>query len=297
MSVELMSAVWKLDLPTSRKIVLLKMADVADDDGRNSFQSIEFLAAHTGQGERTVKRHRMEFEKQGVLVVEAYGKGGRGRFKNFRIDIERAREIYGIIKAFRKGAKLAPFRKGANGDVKGANSSTKGCQSLAPDSSLFISKDSSRAEAGAAPRGAPASAPARDPAVRRWQRHARDRGLRPQPVDDAPWRRIMEEIASRIGAGPARMWLDQLVFIGIEGSVVRLGSPSHTIRKFALQTLAAGAGDAHQFEIVVGATFSPPREPDSCSEDPKTWKQSTHACQRSPATGGVLRGKSGRRWR
>ena len=107
----------------------------------------------------------------------------------------------------------------------------------------------------------------------------------------------MEEISGRIGAGPARMWLDQLVFLGIEGSVVRLGSPSHTIRKFALQTLAAGAGDAHQFEIVVGATFSPPREPDSCSEDPKTWKQSTHACQRSPATGGVLRGKSGRRWR
>lgn len=156
-----------------------------------------------------------------------------------------------------------------NGDRRRQRTVTK----RSPESLKEPLKEPSRArarEAGAAPKGAPASAPA-DVAhglagaivrgvVAPRSRHARDRGIRLEPVDDAPWRRMMEEIATRLGAEAVRTWLDPLVFIETRGTTVRLGAPSATIRKFALETLSTGADDDRQFEIVVSPKFSLPQQ-------------------------------------
>ena len=269
--------------------VAWRIVDRANSD-LTAWPSFKLLASELGISARSAMR---SIERLCALdwIGKAKG-GGRSKYNRYTLKIETMTTVSGFAVSREKSETVT----GLSGNCD--NPSRKTVTRVSPESLKESIQESSRAhEAGATPMGAPASAPVRNVVVRRWRRHARDRGIRLEPVDDAPWRRIMEEIAGRIGAGPVRMWLDPLVFIGIEGSVVRLGSPSDTIRKFALRTLAAGAGEAHQFEIVVGAKFSLPREPRSCSEHPKTWKQSTHACQRSPATGNGEHGKSGRRWR
>jgi hypothetical protein len=55
MSVRVMSAVWELDLPPSEKLVLLALADCANDEGI-CWPSATTLARKSGQGERTVRR-------------------------------------------------------------------------------------------------------------------------------------------------------------------------------------------------------------------------------------------------
>ena len=152
-----------------------------------------------------------------------------------------------------------------NGDWRRQRTVTK----RSPESLKEPLKEPSRArarEAGAAPKGAPASAPAdvahvvarpvaRDVVVLR-SRHVRDRGIRFELDDDTPWRQLKGQVAARVGEDRVRTWLDPLLFIGLQGPIVRLGAPSETIRKYAFATLTAGAGEARQFDIVVSPKFS-----------------------------------------
>lgn len=70
-----MTAVWELVLPPSEKLVLLALADWAQDDGR-CWPSIAKVAAKSGVSERTVQRMLREAEKAGLLTrKENMGKG------------------------------------------------------------------------------------------------------------------------------------------------------------------------------------------------------------------------------
>jgi hypothetical protein len=55
MSVRVMSLVWDADLPPSEKLVLLALADCANDEG-HCWPSAATLARKSGQGERTIRR-------------------------------------------------------------------------------------------------------------------------------------------------------------------------------------------------------------------------------------------------
>lgn len=55
MSVRVMSLVWDTDLPPSEKLVLLALADAANDEG-HCWPSATTIARKSGQGERTVRR-------------------------------------------------------------------------------------------------------------------------------------------------------------------------------------------------------------------------------------------------
>ena len=81
-----------------------------------------------------------------------------------------------------------------------------------------------------------------------------------KPPDDAPWRELKSRVADRVGQDRVRTWLDQLAFIGVRGGVLRLGAPTATIRKFALEVLAEGLVDGSRVEIAVGVVSSLPRE-------------------------------------
>lgn len=77
MSVRVMSAVWDLDLSTFEKLVLLALADCANDDGE-CWPSIATLKRKTGAGERTIQRSINALEAAGVLKrVIVVGKGNR----------------------------------------------------------------------------------------------------------------------------------------------------------------------------------------------------------------------------
>ena len=71
MSVHVSSAVWRLALPATAKLVLLKLADCANDDGSNAYPSLETVARECGCDVRTVRRTVRNLEERGLLEVEA----------------------------------------------------------------------------------------------------------------------------------------------------------------------------------------------------------------------------------
>jgi len=68
MSIKLMSLVWELDLPPGEKLVLLALADQANDAGHQCWPSVSTIAHRSGQGERTVRRAFGELERKGHLT-------------------------------------------------------------------------------------------------------------------------------------------------------------------------------------------------------------------------------------
>ena len=69
MSIAVMTAVWKLNLPDDEKIILLKLADCADDDGMNAFPSVNRIAVECGTSERTVQRRLRSLEEKGLIRI------------------------------------------------------------------------------------------------------------------------------------------------------------------------------------------------------------------------------------
>jgi hypothetical protein len=67
-SVKLMSIVWEIDLPPGEKLVLLALADQANDEGRQCWPSVATIARKSGQGERTVRRALDHLEKADHLT-------------------------------------------------------------------------------------------------------------------------------------------------------------------------------------------------------------------------------------
>lgn len=63
-----MALVWELNLPPGEKLVLLALADQANDAGTQCWPSVETIAHRSGQGVRTVRRALASLEKQGHLT-------------------------------------------------------------------------------------------------------------------------------------------------------------------------------------------------------------------------------------
>ena len=160
MSVHITGPVWHLNLRTNRKMVLMKLADCANQHGANAFPSVDTISHDTGVSRRTVQAILAEFRASGVLVAERHELGGRGLSTVYMIDLERARALHPFSAAEpetkvsadaatkeKKGASLASFpppspsAKGASGDKKGARECTKGCESFAPEPRGTVSRN------------------------------------------------------------------------------------------------------------------------------------------------------------
>src|SRR5688572_15640247 len=70
----------------SRKIVAIKLADVANEDGSSIYPSIFTVASEAELSERQVQRVMEEFRKAGLLIVVKPG-GGRNRPTEYRFDL------------------------------------------------------------------------------------------------------------------------------------------------------------------------------------------------------------------
>jgi DNA-binding transcriptional ArsR family regulator len=124
-SLEATNIVWASKLTGSRKLLLLRLADYADKDGGSVYPSVQSLAAACGLSERAVQYTRRALEEEGLLVVVANAKGGRGKAREYRIDLERVQSITSV-----KGADIA--RKGASHSTKGCNTTQERVQPGAP---------------------------------------------------------------------------------------------------------------------------------------------------------------------
>ena len=67
MSITIMSAVWKMPIQAGRKLVLLALADMGNDEGV-CWPSVESLCGRTGFSARAVQGHLRDLEKAGNLV-------------------------------------------------------------------------------------------------------------------------------------------------------------------------------------------------------------------------------------
>lgn len=94
MSVAMTAAVWKLDLPPTTKMVMLRLADFVNREGRTAWPSVELLAYECRINRRTIQRALRDLESLGLIEAQ----GGRRRYRSV---------IYAIYPE--RGVKLSPF--------------------------------------------------------------------------------------------------------------------------------------------------------------------------------------------
>ncbi|WP_211149160.1 helix-turn-helix domain-containing protein [Fluviibacter phosphoraccumulans] len=85
MSNALMTEVWKLDLLAPRKMVLLALADNANDEGTNCFPSVATIVEKCSMSERTVQGHLQSLEENGLIQR----KERSGRSTHYTLNVER----------------------------------------------------------------------------------------------------------------------------------------------------------------------------------------------------------------
>jgi hypothetical protein len=105
MSFALIPEVWASRFAGNDKLVLLRLADYADDSGRSIFPSVPTVARTCGLSVRTVQRAIMNLKAAGVLLEVEPAKVERSMPANYRIDRAALRENAIIA---RPGVRLAP---------------------------------------------------------------------------------------------------------------------------------------------------------------------------------------------
>jgi hypothetical protein len=122
-----MSSIWELDLPPSEKLVLLVIADHADDDGGNAYPSVARIARRASISERQTQRVIRQLCDEGFLIVEDRLGGG----VDWRSDRRPNRyQIIGVSSASSRGGHgVTSVRHevtlgGSRGDIQGTHEVT-----------------------------------------------------------------------------------------------------------------------------------------------------------------------------
>lgn len=126
MSVYVTSRVWGLQLSPVEKLVMLKLADCANDQGRNAYPAVQTIADAVGVNARTVQRALRELEGRGLIEVEH--RAAAGRPNCYRLHPER-------------GDKLSPRQNVTpdTGVTPGVTSTTeRGDTAMSPEPSLTV---------------------------------------------------------------------------------------------------------------------------------------------------------------
>lgn len=89
MSIAVMSLVFPLVVSATLKLVLLALADFADDSGGNIFPSIQTLAWKASMSVRSVQRHLRDLEARGWLVQVEPARHDRPARYRLRVDVLR----------------------------------------------------------------------------------------------------------------------------------------------------------------------------------------------------------------
>lgn len=87
MSVRLMGIVWDMDLPLGEKMVLLKLADRANDDGE-CWPGQESLAKQCSMTDRALRDNLAKIKERGLVEVEMRRKGNRQATNLYRLTLQ-----------------------------------------------------------------------------------------------------------------------------------------------------------------------------------------------------------------
>ncbi|MFD1197390.1 helix-turn-helix domain-containing protein [Brucella gallinifaecis] len=135
MSIAVMSRLFKAQLGSpNRKILAIRLADFADDEGRGIWPTVGRLATETELSERTVQRLLREFVDDGLLIVVAEGGGRPGQATRYDFDMRVLERFAAPKKAGDgchgdTGVTVSPVSKeaetGDNGDIEGCHGVTQ----------------------------------------------------------------------------------------------------------------------------------------------------------------------------
>ena len=119
MSIQLMSAVYPLHMPSNHKFVLLMLCDHANPTGV-CWPSLERLANHTSLCKRSVQNSIKYLVENNYIKITSVG-NGRGKSTHYQMVIH-------------KGAECAPFsRKGGKPEHKGGKPEQKRVHAVLPN--------------------------------------------------------------------------------------------------------------------------------------------------------------------
>lgn len=89
MSIKVATLTWAhRGLDATAKLVLLRLADFAADDGANVFPTVDRVAEDTSLSERAVRTALRRLEEAGALVLVAREDSGRHRAREYRINLD-----------------------------------------------------------------------------------------------------------------------------------------------------------------------------------------------------------------
>lgn len=88
MSVKQMTLVWELDLDPNLRLLLLALADHADDEGNNVYPSVEHLAWKVGYSGRQVRRNLQILRDEMKVLELVESGGGRGKSNRYRLHLD-----------------------------------------------------------------------------------------------------------------------------------------------------------------------------------------------------------------
>ena len=90
MSIMIMSRLFRMNLGgCNRKLLAVRLADFADDDGRGIYPGVKRLANETELSERTIQRILADFVQEGILVVIKEASGRPGQTTRYDFDLAR----------------------------------------------------------------------------------------------------------------------------------------------------------------------------------------------------------------
>lgn len=109
-----MTQVWEIPLPCSQKLVLLKLADNAHDDGLSARPGVPTIAKQCGLSERTVQYALRDLEAAGLIRATQFAEGGWRNVTEFQLILGRG------ATGAPEGVQILQER-GATDDERGAN--------------------------------------------------------------------------------------------------------------------------------------------------------------------------------
>ncbi len=142
MSVRQMSKVWELDVRHPQRLLLLALADHADDGGRSVRPSIAYLAWKTGYQERQVRNIVRDLRKLGALVPV------RPASQHRPVEYRLCLGVLPLKPPYSREAKIASrsvsVESGVQStDARGAISDARPAIAIAPESSVESSDETS----------------------------------------------------------------------------------------------------------------------------------------------------------
>ena len=130
MSIMIMSRLFRMNLGgCNRKLLAVRLADFADDEGRGIYPGVKRLASETELSERTIQRILSDFVSEGILVVvkEATGRPGQTTRYDFNLD-----RLFAYAPA-KTGDTVSPVgeeARGDNGAERGDTDDGEGCHGV-----------------------------------------------------------------------------------------------------------------------------------------------------------------------